>query len=127
MLGNATVAAVVATTDLERARAFYGGMLGLSASDAPVPDGAGEVVYACGGGTTLVVYQRPTAGDSEATCANFRVEDVPGTVERLRGKGVAFEDFDMEGAKSENGVLTMDGFQAAWFKDPDGNMFAVTN
>ena len=127
MLGNATVAAVVATTDLERARAFYGGMLGLSASAAAVPDGAGEVVYACGGGTTLVVYQRATAGDSEATCANFRVEDVPDTVQRLRGKGVVFEEFDMEGAENENGVLTMDGFQAAWFKDPDGNMLAVTN
>lgn len=127
MLGNATVAAVVATTDLERARAFYGDMLGLSASDTPLPDVGGEVVYACGGGSTLVVYQRATAGDSGATCANFRVEDVPGTVARLRGKGVAFEDFDMEGAEAENGVLTMDGFQAAWFKDPDGNILAVTN
>ena len=127
MLGNATVAAVVATTDLERARAFYGDMLGLSASDAPVADGAGEVVYACGGGTSLVVYERATAGDSGATCANFRVQDVAGTVQRLRGKGVVFEDFDMEGAKSENGVLTMNGFQAAWFKDPDGNILAVTN
>ena len=85
------------------------------------------MVYECGGGTALVVYQRATAGDSEATCANFRVEDVPGTVERLRGKGVEFEEFDMEGAESENGVLTMDGFQAAWFKDPDGNVLAVTN
>jgi predicted enzyme related to lactoylglutathione lyase len=77
--------------------------------------GAGAVLYDCGGGTKLLVYERATAGDSEATCASFRVDDVHATVKRLRGNGVVFEDYDLG------------EFRAAWFKDPDGNVLAVTN
>lgn len=127
MLGNTPVTAVVATTDLDRARDFYAGTLGLTASQAPVPEGAGAVVYQCGGDTKLLVYLRPTAGDSAATCASFHVDDVPGMVERMRGSGITFEEYDMEGLKTEIGIVTVDDFQAAWFKDPDGNILCVSN
>jgi catechol 2,3-dioxygenase-like lactoylglutathione lyase family enzyme len=126
MLTSAPVAAVIATTTLERSREFYEQQLGLTRSDEPMP-GAGAVLYDCGGGTKLLVYERATAGDSEATCASFRVDDVHATVERLRGNGVVFEDYDLDEIKTENGIASLGEFKAAWFKDPDGNILAVTN
>lgn len=126
MLTTAPVTAVVATTDIGRARQFYGGTLGLKTADAAMPEGAGAL-YACGGDTKLLVYERATAGDSEATCASFAVDDVPSTVERLRGAGVSFEDYDLGEIRTEDGVATMGDFQAAWFKDPDGSILCVSN
>ena len=52
-LSQSRIAAVAAVSDMARARAFYGGLLGLSAiDDSPEAE---EGVYACGDGTELVV------------------------------------------------------------------------
>jgi catechol 2,3-dioxygenase-like lactoylglutathione lyase family enzyme len=125
MLTDAPVTAVVATTDIGAARRFYGEKLGLRASDTPTP--GDEVIFECGGGTRLLVYQRATAGDSEATCATFHADDVEGTADRLRETGIVFEEYDLGEIKTENGVATIGDFKAAWFKDPDGNILCVSN
>ncbi len=125
MLANAPVSAVVATTDIQRATEFYGQTLGLQPVGEDLPGAV--AAYACGGGTTLHVYERATAGDSEATCASFQVDDVPGTAERLRANGVTFENYDTPDIKTENGVMTFGEFQAAWFKDPDGNILCISH
>jgi catechol 2,3-dioxygenase-like lactoylglutathione lyase family enzyme len=127
MLTAAPITAVVATTDIERARRFYEQQLGLRTGTTPMPEAEGGVMFECGGGSTLLVYARATAGDSEATCANFTVDDVDAAVEQLRGNGVTFEDYDMPGIKTENGIATMGDFKAAWFKDPDGNILCVSS
>jgi catechol 2,3-dioxygenase-like lactoylglutathione lyase family enzyme len=126
MLTSAPVAAVIATKTLERAKEFYEQRLGLTPSDEPMP-AADAILYTCGGGTRLLVYERATAGDSEATSASFRVDDVEATVERLSGEGVVFEEYDLGEIKTENGIATLGEFKAAWFKDPDGNILAITN
>jgi catechol 2,3-dioxygenase-like lactoylglutathione lyase family enzyme len=126
MLNTAPIAAVLATTAMDRARDFYERRLGLEPSGEPMP-GPGAVLYACGEGTRLLVYERANAGDSEATSANFFVDDVEGTVDRLRANGVAFEDYDMGDIKTENGIATTGDFKAAWFKDPDGNILCVSS
>lgn len=125
MLANAPVSAVVATTDIRRARDFYGETLGLAPAGDEAPDPV--ALYACGGGSTLLVYERATAGDSEATCASFQFDDVPGTVERLRAKGVAFEDYATPDIETDNGMVTLGEFRAAWFKDADGNILCVSH
>ena len=38
---------------------------------------------------------------------------------------MAFENYDMPGAKSPSGVLTAGGAKAAWFKDTEGNILAI--
>lgn len=126
MLDAAPITAVVTTTDLERARGFYEGRLGLEQADMAMPEG-GAVMYRGGRGTTLLVYRRATAGDSEATCANFSVGDVEAAVEELRRRGVVFEDYDLPEIKTENGIATMGEFKSAWFKDPDGNILAISS
>jgi catechol 2,3-dioxygenase-like lactoylglutathione lyase family enzyme len=123
MLTDARITAVVPTTDLARARDFYGQTLGLSEMNVSTP--GGEVHFRCGGDTMLEVYERPSAGDAEHTLATWEVGDVRATVDDLRGRGVRFEDYDFPGLKTEDGVATAGDFQAAWFRDPDGNILCV--
>jgi catechol 2,3-dioxygenase-like lactoylglutathione lyase family enzyme len=123
MLAEARVTAIVPTTDLDRAREFYEGTLGLRDPERMSP--APELVYRCGGDTRLQVYQRESAGDAEHTLATWQVDDVPAMVEELRGRGVRFEDYDFPEFKTENGIVTDGDFQAAWFKDPDGNILCL--
>jgi catechol 2,3-dioxygenase-like lactoylglutathione lyase family enzyme len=123
MLTDARVTAIVPTTDLERARRFYGQTLGLADTGASMP--GPEAVYRCGGGTMLEVYERPTAGEADHTLASWEVDDVRAAVDELRSNGVQFEEYDLPEIKTEDGVATAGDFQAAWFRDPDGNILCV--
>ena len=123
VLGDARVDATIPTTDLARAREFYGGTLGLRSADGP---GRGrELVYECGGGTRLLVYERPSAGTAEHTLAHFIVADLEATVQDLRRRGVTFEEYDLPDIRTVEGIATFDDFRAAWFKDPDGNIIGL--
>jgi catechol 2,3-dioxygenase-like lactoylglutathione lyase family enzyme len=123
MLTDARITAIVPTTDLARAVTFYGETLGLTDSGASAP--GPQVIYRCGGGTLLEVYERPTAGDAQHTLASWEVDDVREAVDELRGRGVAFEDYDLPEFKTEDGIATAGDFQAAWFRDPDGNILCI--
>ena len=74
MLTGAPIMAIVPTTDLARAKAFYGEILGLLGANVPTP--GPQVVYRCGGSTLLEVYERPTAGDAQHTLASWEVSDL---------------------------------------------------
>lgn len=122
-LSECRIAAVAAVSDLDRARSFFEGTLGLS----PVDSGAGgeEVVYACGEGTGLMVYPSPAnAGTGSATLGCWSVKDLGSEMEALKARGVEFESY--EGFdRDENGILDMGDGRVAWFTDPDGNTFAL--
>lgn len=115
--------AIVPTTDLARARAFYGETLGLT--DANVPTPGPQVVYRCGGGTLLEIYERPTAGDAQHTLASWEVGDLRAAVDQLRNRGVRFEDYDLPDLKTEDGISTTGDLGEAWFRDPDGNILRI--
>ena len=123
MLTDAQVTAVVPTTDLARARDFFENSLGLRESGTQMP--GAEVVYRCGNGTTLQVYERASAGDAQHTLATWQVPDVRAEVQELRSRGVSFEEYDFPEIKTEDGVATTGDFQAAWFRDPDGNILCL--
>jgi catechol 2,3-dioxygenase-like lactoylglutathione lyase family enzyme len=123
MLGDARIDATIPTTDLDRAREFYGGTLGLLPSDRPAR--GRELMYECGGGTSLIVYERPSAGTAEHTLAHFVVADLDATVQDLRGRGVKFEEYDLPEITTVEGIATFADFRAAWFKDPDGNIIGL--
>jgi hypothetical protein len=53
------------------------------------------------------------------------VDDVEKAVVDLRSKGVTFEEYDMPGIKTVNGIADMGDFKGAWFKDPEGNILAI--
>jgi catechol 2,3-dioxygenase-like lactoylglutathione lyase family enzyme len=115
--------ASIAVSDMERARDFYEEKLGLSAARTGAD---GSRIYASGGDASLHVYPSPAhAGKSTATLATWYVDDVERVVDELSAKGVTFEHYkgvttDERGISPRAG-----GGKVAWFKDPDGNTFAV--
>jgi catechol 2,3-dioxygenase-like lactoylglutathione lyase family enzyme len=123
-LSSYEVRTSVAVADMARAREFYEGKLGLS----PGEDQSDESgIYACGGGTSLHVYESPAhAGNATGTMATWYVPEVEPVVDELRSNGVTFERYDDPVLKTdEKGIHELDDGRVAWFKDPDGNTFAV--
>ena len=78
------------------------------------------------GSSGVFVYPSEFAGTNKATAATLVVADTVAAVEELRGKGVTFEEYDMPGLKTENGVAELGGVKGAWFKDSEGNILALT-
>ena len=126
MLANVPVCATLPTTDLERARRFYGQALGLA--EGPVNVGGG-VFFTAGAGTILRIYERPPGyAPAEYTVVGFLVEDLEAEMSELRRRGVAFEEYDLPHLKTVNGVSSDErrGAKGSWVKDPDGNILALT-
>lgn len=122
MLSKAPVTPTLPVVDLNRARKFYAETLGLKEIGE---DGLGGVFYECGKGTKLYIYQRSTPTKADNTACDFEVENLEAEMAELRSKGVVFEEYDMPGLKTENGVATMGNYKSAWFKDPEGNILAI--
>ena len=121
-LSDSPVGAVIAVSDMSRAKDFYEGKLGLTGGEEQ-PDGG--VRYSCAEGTQLHVYPSPdNAGKSTATLAGWWVSDVEGTVDELAANGVTFEQYS-EFNTNEKGIAQFGDYVGAWFKDPDGNILAL--
>ena len=121
MLQQAPMYAYIPVKDLARARQFYEGKVGLK----PKEETAGGVVYEFAGNTACFMYPTPNAGTSSASQAFWEVEDLEREMAELKGRGVQFEEYDVPGTKTENGIATGGGARAAWFKDSEGNIMAL--
>jgi len=124
MLGNYPISAVLPVMDLAKAKQFYGGTLGLK----QVEEQEGGVLFEAGQGSKVMLYQRPVPTKAEHTVAGFDVNELEKVMEGLRAKGVTFEEYDIPemGLKTKNGVAEMGNSKNAWFKDPDGNIIALS-
>ncbi len=123
VLAGAHIMAIVPTTDLARAKAFYSEALGLVEADVPTP--GPQVIYRCGGDTLLEVYERPTAGEAQHTLASWEVRDLRAAVDELRKRGVRFEEYDLPEVKTADGISATGDLREAWFRDPDGNILRI--
>ena len=112
--------ATIAVSDLDRARKFYEETLGLKAKE----DRADGVTYEVGD-TWFLVYPSQYAGTAKSTYMSLEVDDVETSVKELRDRGVVFEEYDLPGLKTVEGIAETQGVKGAWFKDPDGNILAV--
>jgi hypothetical protein len=121
MLKDAPVVPYIPASDLSRARRFYEEKVGLVPREAV----AGGVVYECAGGSWIFLYESAGAGTSKASQAFWQVKDAEAEVAELRSRGVTFEEYDMPGLKTVNGIATMGGTKGAWFKDSEGNILAI--
>jgi catechol 2,3-dioxygenase-like lactoylglutathione lyase family enzyme len=123
-LSENTVRATAAVSDIDRAKEFYEGKLGLSAQTGG-PDMV--QIYECGGGSLLQVYASPgSAGNATATVASWSVADFDAEIDRLIAAGVEFERYE-EQPSDEKGVHTFGEHKVAWCRDPDGNTLAIDN
>jgi predicted enzyme related to lactoylglutathione lyase len=122
MLSKAPIIPYIPVSDVPRARKFYEQTLGLKMKEEN-PEG---VFYECGKGSVVFMYRSAGAGSSKASVVFWDVADLDAEVAELRSKGVKLEDYDMPGVKTVNGIATSSGNKAAWFKDPDGNILAMS-
>ena len=121
MLADSKAFSGFAVDDVDSAREFYAGTLGL---DVEVVDGPGLLNLHLGGDTDVLVYPKPDFEPATYTVLNFPVPDVEAAVDELSSRGVAFdryEGFDQD----EKGIARGPGPTIAWFRDPAGNVLSV--
>lgn len=122
MLGRTDAVPMIAVKDLGRARSFYEGKLGLKTKD----EWGGEGATLKSGDTQVNIYRSEFAGTNKATTLTFDVDDIDKEVSELKDKGIFFEHYDLPGLKQQGDIYVgEDGFKAAWFKDPDGNILGL--
>jgi catechol 2,3-dioxygenase-like lactoylglutathione lyase family enzyme len=122
MLSNSPVVPTLPVVNLKRARSFYEEKLGLK------PEGSernGQIDYNCGNGSSLHLYERSEPTKADHTAATFEVSNVESSVNELRKNGVVFEEYDMPGLKTVNGIAAVENEKAAWFKDTEGNILCL--
>ena len=106
-----------AVDDVEKAREFYGGTLGLRTSVE-----YGIMTLHLVGGRDTIVYPKTDHVPATFTILNFPVPDIEETVDELTARGVEFEHYDFVDPK---GINRQGGPLIAWFKDPAGNVLSV--
>jgi catechol 2,3-dioxygenase-like lactoylglutathione lyase family enzyme len=128
MLKDARIATRLPAQDLERARAFYSEKLGLE----PAEEREGGLRYVCAGGE-FALFESAGAPAGDHTQMVWEVADIDGTVRDLRSRGVVFEEYDLPGLQTVDGIAEIEGQypskgggeRGAWFRDSEGNMLAI--
>jgi catechol 2,3-dioxygenase-like lactoylglutathione lyase family enzyme len=120
MFANTKAFSGFAVPDLQQARAFYEGTLGLRVSEEN-----GLLTLHLTGGRDTLVYLKSDHTPATYTILNFPVPDIDEAVGELAARGVNFERYEGFG-QDERGISRgEDGPPIAWFKDPAGNILAV--
>jgi catechol 2,3-dioxygenase-like lactoylglutathione lyase family enzyme len=125
MLKDQSSSAIVAVSDVARARDFYRDRLGLEA----VGEQGDEVLVYRTGASRLIVYRSDFAGTNRANAAVWSCgEEIDAIVRALEEKGVAFKHVpDLPGVRIEGNMHVAGAMRMAWFKDPDGNLLHLNN
>jgi predicted enzyme related to lactoylglutathione lyase len=124
MLTNSPVRPTIPVVDLGRAKRFYETILSLKPVPASNDSGSDIAIFECGDGTSIELYQR-SPSKADHTLATFEVSDIEAEVNALKGKGVAFEEYDMPQFKTQKSIATQGSVKAAWFKDSEGNILCI--
>jgi catechol 2,3-dioxygenase-like lactoylglutathione lyase family enzyme len=106
--------------DVERAKQFYGGTLGLDVSEEN-----GLLTLSLAGGGRVLAYPKPNHEPATFTVLNFPVTDIEAAVDELRTAGVQFERYEGDLETDEKGIFRGGGPLIAWFRDPSGNILSV--
>jgi predicted enzyme related to lactoylglutathione lyase len=121
MLNGCRVTTILPVVDAERARDFYGRVLGLTDLG---PSGDGKYLFETPGGL-LALLPKPEPTKAEHTAISFEVPSAAAAVETLTARGVTFEDYDFPGLKTVAKVCILGSEKAAWFKDTEGNILCI--
>jgi catechol 2,3-dioxygenase-like lactoylglutathione lyase family enzyme len=129
VLKNGRAATRIPVQDLDRARRFYAEKLGLEPSE----ERPGGLLYRCAGGEFALF---DSAGGSPGTFTQMAwdVDDIEATVAEMKARGVVFEEVDLPGLRTVDGIAEVSGNypskggkgeRAAWFRDSEGNMLGI--
>src|ERR671911_3221214 len=128
MLEDSKVAARIPAQDLQRARLFYAEKLGLEPSE----ERPGGLLYRCDEGE-FALFESAGAASGDHTQMGWEVEDIEATVRELRARGVVFEEYDLPGLRTVDGIAEIEGNypskgsgeRGAWFRNSEGNMLGI--
>jgi catechol 2,3-dioxygenase-like lactoylglutathione lyase family enzyme len=129
MLKGGRVATRLPAQDLDRARKFYSEKLGLEPSE----ERPGSLLYRAGG-CEFALFESAGTSPGEFTQMGWEVDDIDATVAELRARGVVFEEVNLPGLKTVDGITEVagnypskggKGERAAWFRDSEGNMLGI--
>jgi catechol 2,3-dioxygenase-like lactoylglutathione lyase family enzyme len=129
VLRDGEVSTRLPAQDLDRARAFYAEKLGLEPSE----ERPGGLLYE-GRSGAFALFQSAGAASGDHTQMAWKVDDIEATVAELRKRGVVFEEVEVPGMKTVDGIAEVEGNypsdggkgeRAAWFKDSEGNLIGI--
>jgi catechol 2,3-dioxygenase-like lactoylglutathione lyase family enzyme len=112
--------------DLDAARTFYGGALGLRVVDGEM----GNLQLTLPGGHEVFIYPKEDHLPATFTILNFVVDDVDAAVDELNAAGVVTKiyrdpDYNTDEKGIARGRAAGYGPDIAWFRDPAGNVLSV--
>ncbi|WP_369779655.1 VOC family protein [Streptomyces sp. R33] len=128
-LALARVSTRLPAQDLDRARRFYAETLGLE----PVDERPGGLLYRCAG-TEFVLFKSTGASPGTFTQMALEVDDIEAAVSALKQRGVVFEEVDVPGFRTKDGIAEIEGNypskgargeRGAWFRDSEGNLLGM--
>ncbi len=120
MLANDPTTSFVASTDLERAHAFYGETLGL---EVVANDGFALICRSANRLIRIVAVEELTP--QPFTVLGWEVQDIRQRVIDLDARGIEFLRFQSD--QDDLGIWTApSGHRIAWFNDPDGNVLSLS-
>ena len=128
MLESGRAATRLPAQDLERARRFYAEKLGLE----PADERPGGLLFRCASGE-FALFASAGASTGTFTQMGWEVDDIEETVAELKARGVVFEDVDVPGLRTIDGIADIEGNypskgtgeRGAWFRDSEGNMLGL--
>jgi catechol 2,3-dioxygenase-like lactoylglutathione lyase family enzyme len=129
MLRHGRVATRIPAQDLDRARRFYADKLGLEPSE----ERPGGLLYRCASGV-FALFASEGASPGTFTQMGWEVDDIEAVVAELKERGVVFEEVDVPGLKTVDGIADIagnypskggKGERGAWFRDSEGNLLGV--
>jgi catechol 2,3-dioxygenase-like lactoylglutathione lyase family enzyme len=120
MLSDSKAFSGFSVDDIPKAKAFYGGTLGLEVSESH-----GLLRLHLAGGGTVLIYPKPNHAPATFTILNFPVDDIEQAVDGLTKTGVRFERYEGKLKTDDKGIFRGGGPLIAWFKDPAGNILSV--
>ena len=112
VLGERSFYANIPVKNLQEARRFYETIVG----STPVREDQEYLEYLTGDSRFGLYPNQEAAGSAQHTLGSFIVEDIEATVTELRSRGVTFEEYDMQGLKTENGIAQIGPEKVAFLR-----------
>jgi catechol-2,3-dioxygenase len=106
--------------DLQKAKEFYTGILGLDVTDKGV-----MLELSVDDNMKIMVYPKPDHIPATFTVLNFKVKHIEKAVNKLTDLGVKFEQYTGDINTYQQGISHSKMADIAWFKDPAGNILSV--
>jgi catechol 2,3-dioxygenase-like lactoylglutathione lyase family enzyme len=118
MFADRQATMMIPATDLDRAIAWYRDKLGLE----PVSRNDAGANYSLAGGMPMFLYKSAYAGTAKHTLVTFDSPDLKADMAGMRARGVVFNDYDLPGLKTQDGIADFGTVKNAWAVDSEGNI-----